>query len=205
MIRQEARYRLKQGKGIKVFSRPERLHDLLESWGLSVADRASCIVDAGQTVPGFYKEGPDKAEFFVHSPFAWRLNDREIEDRNQDSIVMQVTFVEGGVETYGILGSDADYDTLTKIVETTKLHKREARLLWDFLKLFHHCSYLSLGPERGKDETEVVPEGNGCSRLKAAKVALSSRPATPSLKRAPRRTRACSRRIARPPTITAGW
>lgn len=159
VIRQEARYRLKQGKGIKVFSRPERLHDLLESWGLSVADRASCIVDAGQTVPGFYKEGPDKAEFFVHSPFAWRLNDREIEDRNQDSIVMQVTFVEGGVETYGILGSDADYDTLTKIVEIAKLHKREARLLWDFLKLFHHCSYLSLGPERGKDETEVVPEG----------------------------------------------
>jgi hypothetical protein len=88
VIRQEARYRLKQGKGIKVFSRPERLHDLLESWGLTVADRASCIVDAGQTVPGFYKEGPDKAEFFVHSPFAWRLNDREVEDHNQDSIVM---------------------------------------------------------------------------------------------------------------------
>ena len=83
-------------------------------------------MDAGQTVPGFYKEGPDKAEFFVHSPFAWRLNEREIEDRNQDSIVMQVTFVEGGVETYGILGSDADYDTLTKIVEIAKLHKREA-------------------------------------------------------------------------------
>jgi hypothetical protein len=158
VIRQEARYRLKQGKGIKVFSRPERLHDLLESWGLTVADRASCIVDAGQTVPGFYKEGPDKAEFFVHSPFAWRLNEREVEDRNQDSIVMQVTFVEGGVETYGILGSDADYETLTKIVETTKRHKREHRLLWDFLKLFHHCSYLSLSSERGKDETEAVPE-----------------------------------------------
>ena len=47
---------------------------------------------------------------------------------------------------------------LTKIVETTKRHKREHRLLWDFLKLFHHCSYLSLGPERGKDETEAVPE-----------------------------------------------
>ena len=158
VIRQEARHRLKQGKGIKVFSRPERLHDLLESWGLTIADRASCIVDAGQTVPGFYKEGPDRAEFFVHSPFAWRLNDREVEDRNQDSIVMQVTFVEGGVETYGILGSDADHETLTKIVETTKRHKCEHRLLWDFLKLFHHCSFLSLGPERGKDETEAVPE-----------------------------------------------
>jgi hypothetical protein len=158
VIRQEARHRLKQGKGIKVFSRPERLHDLLASWGLTVADRASCIVDAGQTVPGFDKNGPDKAEFFVHSPFAWRLNDREVEDRNEDAIMMQVTFVEGGVETYGILGSDLAYESLTKVVETTKRHKREHQLLWDFLKLFHHCSYLSLGPERGKDETEAVPE-----------------------------------------------
>jgi hypothetical protein len=41
---------------------------------------------------------------------------------------------------------------------TTKRHKREHRLLWDLLKLFHHCSYLSLGPDRGKDETEAVPE-----------------------------------------------
>jgi hypothetical protein len=158
VIRQEARARLKAGKGIKVFSRPERLHDLLESWGLRVGERASCIVDAGQTVPGFTKEGADKAEFFVHCPFAWRLNDREVEDRNQDCIVMQVTFVEGGVESYGLLGSDVDHETLTKIVETTKRHKREARLLWDFVKLFHHCSYLSLGPDRGKDETEAVPE-----------------------------------------------
>jgi hypothetical protein len=158
IIRQEARARLKAGKGIKVFSRPGHLHDLLASWGLSVESRASCIVDAGQTVPGFDKAGADKAEFFVHSPFAWRLNDREVEDRNQDSIVMQVTFVEGGVESYGLLGSDADYETLTKIVETTKRHKREGRLLWDVLKLFHHCSYLSLGPDRGKDETVPVPD-----------------------------------------------
>ncbi|WP_312015638.1 hypothetical protein [Bradyrhizobium liaoningense] len=158
IIRQEARARLKAGKGIKVFSRPGHLHDLLASWGLTVESRASCIVDAGQTVPGFDKLGADKAEFFVHSPFAWRLNDREVEDRNQDSIVMQVTFVEGGVESYGLLGSDADHDTLTKIVETTKRHKREGRLLWDVLKLFHHCSYLSLGPDRGQDETVPVPD-----------------------------------------------
>lgn len=158
VIRQEARARLKAGKGIKVFSRPERLHDLLESWGLSVEDRASCIVDAGQTVPGFSKTGPDRAEFFVHCPFAWRINEREVEDRNQDCVVLQVTFVEGGVESYGLLGSDVDHETIAKIVATTKHHKREDRLLWDFMKLFHHCSYLSLGPDRGTDETEPVPE-----------------------------------------------
>ena len=51
VIRQEARPRLKEGKGIKVFSRPDRLKDLLESWGLTVQDRASCIVDAGRGNP----------------------------------------------------------------------------------------------------------------------------------------------------------
>jgi hypothetical protein len=71
---------------------------------------------------------------------------------------MQVTFVEGGAETYALLGSDVDHQTLTKIVETTKRHEREQRLLWDLLKLFHHCSYLSLGPDRGTDETKAVPE-----------------------------------------------
>lgn len=158
LIRQEARYRLQQGKGIKVFSRPGRLHDLLESWGLTVEDRRNCIVDAGEYVQTFSKAGPEKAEFFVHSPFAWRLNEREVEDRNQNSIVMQATFVEGGVESYALLGSDADHETITKIVETTKHHGREHTLLWDVLKLFHHCSYLSLSAERGADETVADPE-----------------------------------------------
>jgi hypothetical protein len=158
IIRQEARYRLEKGEGIKVFSRPERLHDFLASRGLTEADRAHCIVDAGQLVPGFSKFGSAKAEFFVHSPFAWRVNDREVEDRNQDSIVFQVTFSEGGNDTYAICGSDVDYDTLSKIVQTTKRHGREDRLLWDVLKLFHHCSYLSLGPDRGVDETVAVPD-----------------------------------------------
>jgi hypothetical protein len=158
VIRQEARYRLEQGEGIKVFSRPARLHDFLASRGLTVADRAHCIVDAGQLVPGFSKAGGAKAEFFVHSPFAWRVNDREVEDRNQDSIVFQVTFNEGNNETYAICGSDVDYDTLSKIVQTTKKHGREDRLLWDILKLFHHRSYLSLGPDRGADETAAVPD-----------------------------------------------
>jgi hypothetical protein len=158
VIRQEARYRLEKGEGIKVFSRPARLHDFLADRGLTVADRAYCIVDAGQLVPGFSNVGGAKAEFFVHSPFAWRVNDREVEDRNQDSIVFQVTFDEGGNETYAIFGSDVDYDTLSKIAQTTKKHGREDRLLWDILKLFHHCSYLSLGPDRGADETVAAPD-----------------------------------------------
>jgi hypothetical protein len=30
--------------------------------------------------------------------------------------------------------------------------------MWDFFKRPHHCSYLSLGPDRGADETKAVPD-----------------------------------------------
>ena len=35
----------------------------------------------------------------MHSPFAKRLNDCEVEDRNRDSIVMQATFLADKTET----------------------------------------------------------------------------------------------------------
>ena len=158
IIRQEARYRLKAGKGIKVFSRPDALRDLLASWKLTVEDRAHCIVNAGTYVPGFSKFGPEAAQFFVHSPFGWRRDDREVEDRNQDSIVFQATFLQGGRETFGLFGSDVDHETLSLIVRSSKRHDNQDRLLWDVLKLFHHCSYLALGPERGVDETKAVDD-----------------------------------------------
>jgi hypothetical protein len=96
-------------------------------------------------------------EFFVHSPFAKRINECEVVDRNCDSLVLQATFVDYGNETKLILGSDCPWDVLSDIVEVTRWHKREERLEWDVFKLPHHCSYLSLGPEKGKDKTEPVP------------------------------------------------
>ena len=159
-VRQEARHRLfKTGKGIKVFSRPEALKTLLEEKGLTIEDRKDCIVDAGQTVPGFTLDGPEAAEFFVHCPFAWRTDDRGLEDRNQDSIVFQATFREGGEDTCALFGSDVESETISEIVTTSKRHGREARLLWDVLKLFHHCSYKSLDKDnKGEDETVPIPD-----------------------------------------------
>lgn len=158
IIRQEARDRLKRGKGIKVFSRPETLRSFLAANGIRLEDRESCIIDAGRLVPGFSKLASEKAEFFVHSPFAWRSDERGLEDRNQDSIIVQVTFSEQGSETHVLLGADADHETLTELVKATKRHGNEDRLEWDVLKLFHHCSYLSLGPVRGTDRTQPVDE-----------------------------------------------
>jgi hypothetical protein len=43
-------------------------------------------------------------------------------------------------------------------VQTTKTHGNEARLQWDVLKLFHHCSYLSISKEKGVDETKPVDD-----------------------------------------------
>lgn len=157
-IRQEARHRLKLGYGIKVFSRPDALESFLADNDLTLESRADCIVDAGTNIPGFSLNGTEQAEFFVHCPFAWRSDERGLEDRNQDAVVLRATFVEAGVETYALLGSDVDCDTIGEMVKTTRRHGNEDKLVWDILHLFHHCSYKSVGYERGVDETEPTEE-----------------------------------------------
>ncbi len=156
IVQAEARHRLKEGKGIRVFSRTAALEDWLDEQGLTVASREHLITDAGQLVPGFSKE-EDGVEFFSHSPFADR-EDGKLVDRNSKSLVFQATFLSGSEETRVILGGDAPHEELSRIVTTTKRHSNESRLEWDVFKVPHHCSYLSLGPEKGRDKTEPVPE-----------------------------------------------
>jgi hypothetical protein len=156
-LQAEARYRLKKGYGIRVFSRPAALRGWLEKNDLTLESRKDFITDAGQLIPGFTLD-KDGAEFFVHSPFAWRQDEKTVIDRNRDSLVVQLTLRVDGVLTRTILGSDVDYDALTAIVKTTRAHKRDERLQWDIFKLPHHCSYKTLGPDRGHDETKPVAE-----------------------------------------------
>jgi hypothetical protein len=156
LVRQEARHRLREGSGIRVFSRAERLKDWMEAEGIDFESRRDLFVDAGKLVPGYIKTGPEAAEFFVHSPFAWRQDQNTVIDRNGDSIVFQATFKDGEKESYAIFGSDADHEDLADIVDITRRYHNADRLRWDLMKLYHHCSYLSLGPDRGKDETVAV-------------------------------------------------
>ena len=158
LIRAEARHRLKEGKGLLIFSRPERLKQWMEKNGIDYQSRKHLIVDAGNLVPGYRKEGVAQAEFFVHCPFGWRLDETKVVDRNEASIVMQATFREGGRDSYLLLGSDIGHETISEIVHVTRKNDNHDRLLWDLMKVFHHCSYLALGPERGSDETKAVPE-----------------------------------------------
>jgi hypothetical protein len=155
ILQREARYRFKEGKGICVFSRPERLKDWCDNNDIKLDDHLHLITDAGKLAPELSLE-KDGVEFFVHSPFAFRQDDNTIEDRNADSIVMQATFTVKGVETKALLMADSTHESLADIVTVTKKKDHEARLEWDIVKLPHHCSYLSLGPEKGEDKTKPV-------------------------------------------------
>lgn len=153
--RQEARHRLIEGKGIRVFSRPDVLKTWLRSRGIDIATRRHLFVDAGQLVPSF-NLATHGVEFFAHSPFASRLNDGSLLDRNTDGIFAQATFQVNGVKTKLMLGADADYEVLSAIVDITEFHGRTERLEWDIFHLPHHCSYLSLGPDKGAEITAPV-------------------------------------------------
>lgn len=155
-IQAEARYRLKQGRGIRVFSQPDALAGWLAGQGLSLAARQGCITDAGTVVPGF-SLAADGLEIFAHSPFAER-HDGALVQRNLSSIVVQITFSVDGQSTKAILSGDADAAVLTDMVNVTKYHHNDHRLVWDIFKLPHHCSYTALAPDKAKDVMEPVPE-----------------------------------------------
>lgn len=150
-IQAEARHRLINGAGVRVFSRPDKLKDWLSAQGLTLRDRAHLITDAGQLVPGYTLDGQG-VEFFVHSPFAHRLNGQLL-DRNDCSLVLQATFRTSRAPVRLILSADTSHDILSELVETTQAHNNEERLGWDVFKLPHHCSYKSLSAEKGTDET----------------------------------------------------
>lgn len=157
IIQAEARHRLRQGEGIRVFSRPKQLADWLGKQGISVEERAHLITDAGELVPEFTlaKQG---VEFFIHSPFAHRLDDGSLMDRNKDSLMFQARFVCGNTTTQVLLTADVPHEELAKMIQVTQHYGNEDRLEWDVIDVPHHCSYLSLAPEKGKDQTEPVDE-----------------------------------------------
>ena len=122
ILRAEARYRLKQGKGIRVFSRPERLKEWLGKEGLTIEKRKDLITDAGQLIPGFNKSS-EGVELFVHSPFAAHVDDK-LEDRNESALILHATFKVEDWETKFMFIGDSTHEILTDIVKITKSHKK---------------------------------------------------------------------------------
>jgi hypothetical protein len=159
ILRQEARYRLLEGKGILVFSRPkvliDWLHEKLKERGESTSARDHLFVDAGTLVPGFTLAA-DGVEFFCHSPFIKHCDGGDI-IRNIAALVFNVRFsADGALFDYLEIG-DADWDALEDIVLATRAHKNENRLDWDLCNIPHHCSYTGLSNEKGDRETDPKP------------------------------------------------
>lgn len=154
--RSEARYRLKNKTGIRVFSQPDELVKLIESWQMNIDELSDLIVDAGTIVDTFSLEN-DNVEFFVHSPFMKYCEEagKKVKKvRNQASLIFNIRFNEGG-EVFDFLAiGDSEWEVLEDIVSITKYYKNEDRLRWDLLNIPHHCSYLALSDEKGDNETE---------------------------------------------------
>ncbi len=155
--RQEARHRLKNGSGIRIFGRPTRLKKYVESLGLTLDQVSHLITDAGELIPSFNLQS-DGVEFFVHSPHGHRIDEREVEDRNQDCVVLHAVFTSSGTETKVLLLGDAPWEALEDIAQITKHYGNEDRLEYDICKLPHHCSYLSLSNEKGITKTVPKPD-----------------------------------------------
>ena len=152
-LRAEARYRLKEGKGIRVFSTPNALDTWLKDNGISPADRADLITDAGNLAPEFSLDD-DHVEFFVHSPFAEHCEDGSLVERNTSALFMQAKFEVDSEPTYLLLSADCEFEVLEQIVRVTRYHDNDERLLADINNIPHHCSYLSLAADKGKDKTD---------------------------------------------------
>jgi hypothetical protein len=151
--RREARHRLREGYGIRVFSKPDQLKDWMKSNGLTVESRKHLITDAGQVVPG-YSLAADGVEFFAHSPLIKHMSDGD-QMRNACTLILQVRMELGGVRTDFLEMGDTGYEELEDVVNATKAHGNDDRLDWNLFNIPHHCSYLALGPEKSK--TETVP------------------------------------------------
>jgi len=154
--RQEARYRLKQGKGIRIFSKPERLKEWLEENDLTLESRRNLITDAGRIVPDFDLTS-DGVEFFCHSPFKKHVDESE-EYRNEASLIFSIRFkAVDTVVDYLAIG-DTTWEILEDIVDISTAKGNQDRLVWDLFNIPHHCSYLALSDEKGEKTTTPKPK-----------------------------------------------
>lgn len=161
ILRQEARFRLLEGKDIFVFSKPPELVDWLTEKlaerGEPKSARDHLFVDAGTLVPGFTL-AKDGVEFFCHSPFIKHCEDGSNVLRNQASLIFNVRFNADGYSFDFLQVGDAEWDVLEEIVDVTKYHGNDDRLAWNLYNIPHHCSYLALSDDKGESETTPKPK-----------------------------------------------
>lgn len=164
IIRDEARYRLKEGYGIRVFAGPSSLSDWLEDHDIEYSKIEHLIVHAGQVLST--PELGDEIQVFVHAPFS--DDSEEIQDKNDPSIVLQIRLFNDNTETNIIMTGDTPYQVLDKIVDISKVNKNEEYLSWDLYDIPHHCSHTGLNEKGEKDTRIITPTDNVQWLLKQA-------------------------------------
>lgn len=155
ILRAEARHRLKNKQGIRVFSNPDILKSWCEDQGMKMTEIEHLLVNAGKLAPGFKKE-TEGVEFFVHSPFSTQI-ENETFDRNNSSIVLQATFG-NRFESKVLFGSDIKAAVWKDIVNISKYYGNQDRLNWDVFHVSHHSSYTALAEEKGVSKTKPIDE-----------------------------------------------
>lgn len=157
ILRAEARHRLRTGEGIKVFSKPDSLVQLMASYGIGEYERDYLFVDAGTIVNTFSLE-TDGVEFFCHSPYKKHCEGgAKKEIRNEAALIFNVRFKQDDL-IYDLFASgDSTCEVLADIVNITEYHGNDDRLAWNIYSLPHHCSYLALAPSGEKGETKTSP------------------------------------------------
>jgi hypothetical protein len=150
IIQAEARYRFKEGTGIKVFSRPKKLKDWCKKNDIDFESRRHLIVDAGTLVDTFSLSN-DGVEFFAQSPFVSHIGGVEV-DRNSSAITLHLTF-NNTAKTEAVFGADITWEVWKDIILVTKAKGNETRLEWDLIHVSHHCSYTALSEEKGEKQT----------------------------------------------------
>lgn len=150
ILRNEARYRLKEGYGVRVFAEPNELDSWLDEQGIDKEDVQGLFIHAGETIT--LESVSDSIEFFVHAPFA--DDTEEIQNKNDPSIVIQIRIQNGDTTTNILITGDTPYQVLDKIVDVSKIQGNEDRLDWDIYDIPHHCSYTGLNEKTNENKIE---------------------------------------------------
>lgn len=157
IIRSEARYRLKNKTGVKIFGCPDSLLTWLNDQEIDYDDISHLIVHAGELMTLPDPLG-DEIQVFVHAPFS--DDSEEVQDKNNPSIVLQVRVFNEKHETNLLITGDTPYQVLDKIVEISQSNDNEAYLTWDIYDIPHHCSHTGLNEKGEKDVRIITPTEN---------------------------------------------
>lgn len=154
VIRQEARYRLKEckGKGVKIFAAPNSLEAWLKENDLSTDESKHPIIHAGTILDSSMHNLGNEISIFVHAPFS--EDSEDVKDRNEPSIVFQIAVKNSKETTNMIITGDTSHKVLDKIVERSEAMNHADYLKWDLYDIPHHCSYTGLSSEQGDGITE---------------------------------------------------